>query len=61
MPIKPMRCGRCDEPYEWFKLSSREIPQCPTCNATEEQAEEFPKRGAFQLKGSDWSSRGGYS
>lgn len=59
MPIKPMKCQACGHSWEWWKLSSKELPQCEKC-LSPDVIEEYPTRGGFSLKGKGWFKSGGY-
>ena len=60
MPILPLRCIKCKQVFEFFKLRSFDKPPevCPKegCDGTEFKA--APACGSFNLKGSGWANGG---
>lgn len=60
MPIYEFECQKCKTEFEFFKIRSDEVPECPTCAS---KGEEFLKRlvskdTSHSLKGGGWFKDG---
>ena len=61
MPIYRFTCRDCSNVFEFLKIRSNEVAECPKCNAKgEDKLEKHLSGGtSFKLKGDAWA-RDGY-
>jgi putative FmdB family regulatory protein len=57
--INDYRCKQCGIEFEYISVRSDDRPECPKCEAKEEELEKLlPKNTSFELKGAGWFNGG---
>lgn len=52
MPINDYKCKRCGIEFEYFVVRSDDKPECPKCEAKEEDLEkQVPKNVSHEIRG----------
>jgi len=59
--INDYKCKQCGIEFEYLSVRSDDKPECPKCEAKEDQLEvKIPTKTSFILKGKGWE-KDGYS
>lgn len=54
--IADYKCKRCDHEFEYFSVRSDDKPECPKCEAKDNELEkQVSKKTSFVLKGGGWA------
>lgn len=60
MPIDDYKCRNCKSEFEFMKIKSDDVVQCPSCGAKGEGnlEKQVPKQMNFTLRGKGWYKDG---
>lgn len=60
MAIHDLKCVRCGTEFEFMKIRSDDVAECPKCEATgEENFEKKPPTGiGLDFRGPNWAGKG---